>query len=121
MPKPRRGQFGEMLSRVEFHQRFQGSFGHPEFERVKDALSQVEEAAWDAYINEKKLARTQKAGLDFADPDYDLSVEWKETRDKLLAAQAKQKNSGTLSRILLIVGADRNDGTCPGEMSKTSA
>jgi multimeric flavodoxin WrbA len=119
MPKPRRGQFGEMLSRVEFHPRFQGSFGHPEFERVQAALAQVEEVAWEAYINEKKLARTQKAGPEFADPDYDLSVEWKQSRDKLLAAEAKQKDSATLSRILLIVGADRNDGTCPGEMSKT--
>jgi multimeric flavodoxin WrbA len=119
MPKPRRGQFGEMLSRVEFHQRFQASFGHPEFEQVEDALAKVEEVAWDAYINEKKYARTEKAGPGFADPDYDLSVEWKQTRDKLLAAEAKQKDSATLSRILLIVGADRNDGTCPGEISKT--
>jgi multimeric flavodoxin WrbA len=119
MTTPRKGQFGEMLSREEFSQRFQGSFGHPEFEKVQDALARVEEVAWSAYINEKKLARTQKAGQGFADPDYDLSVEWKETRDRLLTAEAKQKDNATRSRILLICGADRNDGTCPGEMSKT--
>jgi multimeric flavodoxin WrbA len=119
MTKPRKGQFGEMLSREEFHQRFQGSFGHPAFEQVNDSLSRVEEAAWDAYINEKKLARTEKAGPGFADPEYDLSVEWKDTRDKLLAAETRQKDVTARSRVLLICGSDRNDGTCPGEMSKT--
>jgi multimeric flavodoxin WrbA len=119
MTKPRKGQFGEMLSRDEFRSRFHGSFGHPAFEQVGEALAQVEEVAWDAYINEKKLARTEKAGAEFSDPDYELSVEWKQTRDRLLAAEATQKDAGTRSRVLLICGSDRNDGTCPGEMSKT--
>lgn len=119
MTKPRRGQFEAMLSREEFHQRFQGAFGHPSFEAVHDALASVEDVAWDNYIHEHKLARTEKAGPGFADPDYDLSVEWKQTRDRLQAAEAKQKEPSTRSRILLICGADRNDGTCPGEMSKT--
>jgi multimeric flavodoxin WrbA len=108
-----------MLSREDFRQRFQGSFGHPDFGKVQEALAQVEEVAWDAYIHEKKPARTQKAGAGFADPDYDLSIEWKDTRDRLLAAEARQKDVATRSRILLICGSDRNDGTCPSEMSKT--
>jgi multimeric flavodoxin WrbA len=119
MTKPRKGQFGGMLSREQFRSRFHESFGHPAFEKISLALAQVEEVAWDAYINEKKSARTEKAGSGFADPDYDLSVEWKQTRDRLLAAEARQKEQGTRSRVLLICGADRNDGTCPGEMSKT--
>lgn len=119
MTKPRKGQFGEMLNREEFRQRFAGSFGHPAFGAVQDALAEVEEIAWDNYINTNKTSRTEKAGKEFADPDYDLSVEWKETRDRLLAAEAVQKNPATRSRILLICGADRNDGTCPGEMSKS--
>jgi multimeric flavodoxin WrbA len=119
MTKPRKGQFGGMLSREQFRSRFHESFGHPAFEKISVALAQVEEVAWDAYINEKKSARTEKAGSGFADPDYDLSVEWKQTRDRLLAAEARQKEQGTRSRVLLICGADRNDGTCPGEMSKT--
>ncbi|MGV3741442.1 MAG: flavodoxin family protein [Burkholderiaceae bacterium] len=119
MTKPRKGQFGEMLSREEFHARFQGSFGHPSFIEIKDALAEIEEVAWDNYINEHKTARTQKAGPEFADPDYDLSVEWKETRDRLIEAEIRQKDRNTRSRILLICGADRNDGSCPGEMSKT--
>jgi multimeric flavodoxin WrbA len=108
-----------MLNRDEFRQRFHSSFGHPSYGEIKEALATVEETAWNNYINEHKLARTEKAGGEFADPDYDLSVEWKETRDRLIAAEAVQKNASTRSRILLICGADRNDGTCPGEMSKT--
>ena len=100
MTKPRRGQFGQMLSREEFHQRFHGSFGHPSYEEIKEALATVEETAWNNYINEHKLALTEKAGSDFADPDYDLSVEWKQTRDRLIAAETVQKNTSTRSRIL---------------------
>ena len=48
------------------------------------------------------------------------SVEWKTARDRLLAAEARQKDPATPSRILLINGSARNDGTCPGEVSKTS-
>jgi len=119
MTKPRKGQFGGMLNREEFRSRFHGSFGHPAFEQISEALAQVEQVAWDAYINERKTARTEKAGAEFSNPDYDLSVEWKQTRDRLRAAEAAQKDPGARSRVLLICGADRNDGTCPGEMSKT--
>jgi hypothetical protein len=75
--------------------------------------------AWQAYVNSHKSPVTVKAGPGFADPDYDLSVEWKEAHDRLLAAEAKQKDPATLSRILLINGAARNDGSCPSEISKT--
>ncbi|RZI44122.1 flavodoxin family protein [Herbaspirillum sp. HC18] len=119
MTKPRKGQFGGMLSRDAFRVRFFSSFGHPEFDAVGDAVSRVEEVAWDVYINTKKTARTIKAGSEFADPGYDLSLEWKQTRDKLIAAEARQKDPAAPSRILLICGADRNDGTCPGEISKS--
>lgn len=119
MTRPRKGQFGGMLSREEFRQRFLRSFGHPDFQQVQEALAQLEEVAWNTYINSKKTAHIQKAGAGFADPDFDLSVEWRDTRDRLLAAEARQKDRAIPSRILLICGADRNDGTCPGEMSKT--
>lgn len=119
MTKARKGQYGGMLSRDEFRVRFYGSFGHPDFETVGDALTQVEVVAWDVYNNSKKTAHTIKAGSEFADPDYDLSLEWKQTRDRLLAAEARQKSADAPSRILLICGSDRNDGSCPGEISKT--
>ncbi|GIZ50129.1 flavodoxin family protein [Noviherbaspirillum aridicola] len=119
MTRARKGQFERMLSREEFGNRFRGSFGRPEFLAVDDALRQVEEAAWDVYINSKKTLRTDKAGAGFADPEYELSLEWRQTRDRLLAAQARQQDPASPSRVLLVCGADRNDGTCPGEMSKT--
>ena len=118
-PQPRKGQFTGMLSREEFRQRFLNSFGHPDFQQEQQALDKVEQVAWNTYSNSKKPARTQKAGPGFADPEYELSVEWREARDRLLAAEARQKDPATRSRILLICGADRNDGTCPGEISKT--
>lgn len=119
MTKPRTGQFDGKLSREEFRQRFYGSYMRPEFAQVKEALAQVEEVAWDNYVHSRKTVALQKAGPEFADPNYDLSVEWKEARDRLIAAEAVQKTPGTRSRVLLICGSNRNDGTCPGEISKT--
>jgi multimeric flavodoxin WrbA len=119
MTKPRKGQFTGMHDRNEFHLRFQGAYSHPSFDTVQDALARVEQVAWDNYINTNKMARTTKAGPGFANPEHELSVEWRDTRDRLLAAEARQKDPATSSRVLLVCGADRNDGTCPGEISKT--
>ena len=119
MPKIRKGQAPAVLGRNEFHLKFSRSFMDPAFSSVKNALSKVEEVAWNNYIEGNKSPFTAKAGVEFADPDYALSVEWKATRDKLLAAELRQKDPATPSRILLICGAARNDGSCPGEMSKT--
>ena len=79
----------------------------------------LEAIAWDAYQAGRKAPVTQKAGPEFADPDYDLSVEWKANRDRLIELAAIQQDSSSPSRVLLIIGSSRNDGTCPGEMSKT--
>ena len=119
MPETRKGQAPAPLGRDEFHVVFSRSFMDPAFGAVKDALSRVEEVAWDNYAKGNKAPLTAKAGSEFFDPDYDLSIEWKATRDRLLAAEAKQKDPGTPSRVLLICGAARNDGSCPGEISKT--
>jgi multimeric flavodoxin WrbA len=117
--KARQGQAPQPLARQEFHLQFMRSFVDPKFEPVKDALAQVEEVAWQNYHEGRKAPITQKAGSEFADPDYDMSVEWKANRDRLLAAEQRQKDPQTRSRVLLIIGAARNDGSCPGEISKT--
>lgn len=119
MPDPRKGQAPAVLGRNEFRLRFSRSFMDPAFGKVQDALSKVEEVAWDNYIKGNKAPLTARAGRGFADPEYELSVEWTATRDRLLAAVARQKDPATPSRVLLICGAARNDGTCPGEISKT--
>ena len=119
MTKPRTGQAPPPLTRVEFHERFQQSFYDPAFKKEREAIARVEAIAWDAYTNDRKAPLTQKAGRGFADPDYELSVEWRATRDTLLRAEKRQKDPKTRSRVLVICGSSRNDGSCPGEMSKT--
>ncbi len=46
-------------------------------------------------------------------------MEWLETRKRLRAAQKHWQDSATPSRVLLVCASARNDGTCPGEVSKT--
>jgi multimeric flavodoxin WrbA len=119
MTQPRTGQAPPTLTREEFRLRFQRSFYGPEYDPARTAIEQVEEIAWRNYSEGNKSPLTEKAGPEFADPDYDLSVEWRQTRDRVIAAQARQKDPATRSRVLLVCGSDRNDGSCPGEMSKT--
>ncbi len=119
MTKPRTGQAPPTLDREEFHLRFMRSFDDPAFNQAQGEIAAIENIAWDNYTHAHKAPRTAKAGPEFSDPDYDLSIEWRATRDRLLAAETTQKNPSTPSRVLLICGAARNDGSCPGEMSKT--
>ena len=120
MTKPRKGQAPPWpISRKEFHDRFQQKFFDPLFERESEAIARIETIAWKAYKDDRKWPRTVKAGRGFADPDFEVGVEWKETRDRLVAAEKRQKDPATRSRVLVICGSSRNDGTCPGEISKT--
>ena len=119
MTSVRKGQAPAKLGRDEFHLHFRRAYYDPAYDKVADALDAIEEVAWDAYTKGRKAPRTVKAGPGFADPDYDLSIEWKEARDRLLAAEARQKDPATKDRILLVNGAARNDGSCPGEVSKS--
>ena len=119
MTTVRKGQAPGPMSRDAFHAHFGRSFFDPAFDSERAAIARLEEIAWQAYCDSRKAPRTQKAGAGFADPDYDLSVEWRATRDALIAAEARQKDAKTPSRVLLIIGAARNDGTCPGEISKS--
>lgn len=119
MTTVRKGQAPLPLERDEFHLQFFRSFVDPTFDVVNDALIKVEDIAWDNYLKGRKAPLTQKAGAGFADPDYDLSTEWKATRDRLLLAERVQKDPASNSRVLIICGAARNDGSCPGEMSKS--
>jgi multimeric flavodoxin WrbA len=119
MTSIRKGQAPAMLERAAFHERFLQAFVDPAFRQEDVALARLEQIAWEAYREGRKAPITQKAGPGFADPGYDLSVEWRETRDRLLAAQQRWGEAATASRVLLVCGSSRNDGTCPGEMSKT--
>jgi multimeric flavodoxin WrbA len=119
MTTVRKGQAPATLSRDAFHDRFMQSFVDPAFRNEDEALARIESLAWDAYQEGRKAPFTRKAGAEFADPDYDLSTEWLETRARLKEAEAAWKDRATPPRVLLVCGSSRNDGTCPGEISKT--
>lgn len=48
-----------------------------------------------------------------------MSVEWLATKASIDQAQHQWSDQGSPSRVLLICGSARNDGTCPGEISKS--
>jgi multimeric flavodoxin WrbA len=119
MTEARKGQAPGQLSRAEFGERYQASFRDPAFQAEKDALGRIEEIAWLAYKAERKSPVTRKAGPGYADPGYDLSVDWLAAKDAVAAAQATQADPASPSRVLVVIGSSRNDGSCPGEISKT--
>lgn len=116
----RKGQAPAKLGRTEFGIRFRASFIDPAFRAEDSSIARLEEIAWQAYAEGRKAPFTQKAGPGYADPNYELSTEWIATKQRIDEAQRRWADPSTPSRVLLICGSARNDGTCPGEMSKTS-
>ncbi len=115
----RTGQAPAPLTREQFHQRFNLRFYDPAFAGERDAIARLEDIAWLAMQEGRKAPITQPAGPGFADPTYAISVQWLDTHKRLRLAQKRWEDSATPSRVLLICGSARNDGTCPGEISKT--
>ncbi len=115
----RKGQAPAPLTRSEFHERFQVKFYDPAYAVEHEAIARLEEIAWQAHQEGRKAPLTREAGPGFADPSYPISVEWLETRKRLDAAQKQWADPSAPSRVLVICASARNDGTCPGEISKT--
>ena len=123
-PRVVKGTPSVALTREEFRERFLAHYYDPAFARAAadmraadlDALLDV---AWDAYHEYRKSPRTRRAGAAFADPDFQLPLEWLSTRAAIQKAERRQRNRRSRSRILVINGSARSDQTCPGEMSKT--
>jgi multimeric flavodoxin WrbA len=115
----RKGMPSVELSREEFEQRYRSRFADPAFKPLQRELDAIIAAAWDGYSNSRKSPVTRKAGPGFADPDYDLSVDWLAAREAILAAQRRHDDRDEIPRILLINGSSRSEHTCPGEMSKS--
>lgn len=107
------------MSRAAFEQRFRERFFDPAFEPHAAEIDALLAVAWENYRKSRKAPRTRKAGKSFADPAYELSIDWLQARAAIREAQRQQKRPGTASRVLLICASHRNDKTCPGEMSKT--
>jgi hypothetical protein len=84
---PRKGMPSPRLSAAEFRARFLSQFRNPVFELLASALDQIAAAAWDAYDGHRKSPHTRKAGSEFADPNYELSVDWLAARAAIADAQ----------------------------------
>ena len=115
----RKGQGDVKLTRDEFAKRLRERFFDPAFAGVECQISEIVEVAWQAYDEYRKSPRTRKAGPGFADPEFELPIEWLDTRAKIQQAEREQRDVSRRGRILLVAGAARHDQTCPGEMSKT--
>ena len=72
----RKGMPSVELTREEFERRFRARFQDPAFAAVDSEIAAVAAVAWDNYIKYRKAPRTRKAGPKFADPNYDLSIDW---------------------------------------------
>jgi multimeric flavodoxin WrbA len=116
---PRKGMPSPQLSEAEFRARFLSQYRDPAFAPLAAELDRVAAAAWQGYSQHRKAPHTRKAGPGFADPDYDLSVDWIAAREAIHAAQARHEDPTAASRVLLINGSSRSEHTCPGEMSKS--
>jgi multimeric flavodoxin WrbA len=119
LPVVRTGQGSTKLTREQFARRLRERFYDPAFEIATAEIERIIGIAWESYDEYRKSPRTRKAGAGFADPEYELPVEWLEARDRILEAAATHGRATSPSRILVICGAARSDETCPGEMSKT--
>jgi multimeric flavodoxin WrbA len=115
---PRKGMPSPRLNESEFRSRFLSQFQDPAYDRLAPELDRIAAAAWDAYANSRKSPHTRKAGPEFADPDYDLSVDWLSAREKIRDAEERHTDTTRVS-ILLINCSSRSEHTCPGEMSKS--
>ena len=118
-PDVRKGQGSSQVTRAEFTDRFRERFRDPAFDVAGPETARLTDIAWDGYDNYRKAPRTRKAGPGYADPDYDLSLDWIAARAAIEAAAQRHRDASAPVRILGICGSPRNDQTCPGEMSKT--
>ncbi len=107
------------LTKEQFRERFFHRFYDPLFEEVAAELEKVFEKAWNGYIEYRKSPRRTPAGPGFAEASYELPIEWLETRTRIAAAQARQQDPRSPSRILVVNGSTRSEHSCPGEISKT--
>ena len=119
MTAVRKGQAPEPLARDEFVLRFRRSFVDPAFRAEDAAIGRLEEIAWQAFHEGRKAPITKKAGRGYADPDYDLAVDWSDAKARIDLAAKTFADPATQTRALVICASPRNDGTCPGEISKS--
>jgi multimeric flavodoxin WrbA len=115
----RKGMPSVALSKAQFIALARERFFDPAFDPLQAEIGKVIDAAWNGYHEYRKSPRTRKAGRGYADPTFDLSIDWLKASEAIRRAERQQKSADARSRILLINGSMRSDQTCPGEISKT--
>jgi len=118
-PPPRRGMPSPRLEKSEFERRFLAQFQDAAFAPLSDELSKVAAAAWDAYEQSRKSPRTRAAGEGYADPNYELAVDWLIAQQAIAEARRRYDDPNQPNRVLLINASPRSEHSCPGEMSKS--
>ena len=116
--KPRTTNKNHKIDENAFKKRFGELFCDQHFDPYRDSLRDIAEVAWQNYSQGRKAPYTVPAGPAYSDPNYNLSKDWIEASDAIKEAQSVHDGSGP-ARILLIAASDRNEGTCPSEISKT--
>src|SRR5688572_9814207 len=107
------------LTKDQFRERFFARFYDPAFDGVRAELERVCDVAWDGYIDYRKSPRRRPAGTGYADPTFELAVEWLETRRQIDEAKVRHDDPAAPSRLLFVNGSTRTEHSCPGEISKT--
>ena len=107
------------LDLEEFKRRYAEQFCDPAFTELRSEIDNLATVAWEAYSDSRKSPVTRKAGPEFADADYDLSVDWLAARDAIREAHRRYQDEAVPPRILVINCSSRSEHTCPGEMSKS--
>lgn len=115
--KPRTTDRNGNISRADFMKRFHRMFCDQHFDSYRESLEAISEVAWTNYLEGRKAPSTSRAGPDYKNPDYELSEDWLSAKAEI--EKAKLEHLEEKSRVLVVLGSDRSEFTCPGEISKT--
>jgi hypothetical protein len=105
VPAARKGMPSPKLRKAEFLARYLEQFRDQGFDAVRGELDGIAAIAWEAYRCERKSPQTRKAGKGFADPDYDLSVDWLAAHAAVEEARKTHARKDGPCRILIVNGS----------------
>jgi hypothetical protein len=106
------------LDEAEFRRRFLAQFPTPAFDRSPRARPRRRRGGVGRLHPFAQVAGHRKAGPGYADPDYDMAVDWRAAKAAIDRAQANMRTPQPPC-ILIVNGSSRSEHTCPGEMSKS--
>lgn len=107
-PEPRKGMPSPQLDEAAFTERYRSRFNDPAFDPLRGEIDRIVAVAWDAYTDGRKAPVTEKAGPGYADPNYELSVDWRAAHEMIEAARMRYADAAGPSRILVINGSSRS-------------